>query len=178
MRKIVYHIAISVDGFIADKSGAVDLFLAEGVHATDFFQSLARYDTVIMGKKTYEFGFQFGLQPGQPAYQGLKHLIVSQSLNFESNAEVQLIKKDAIDYLQQLKTTPGKDIWLCGGGNLAGHLATHKLIDEVIFKVNPLIMGEGIQAFEGLKQPLQLNLFHHKPYENGVVLQSYKISQN
>lgn len=178
MRKLVYHIATSLDGFIADKNGAVNDFLMEGPHAIDFMHSLTRYDTVVMGRHTYEFGFQFGLQPGQPAYEGLKHLIVSQSLAFASTPEVQLVKTDIVAHLQQLKTQPGKDIWLCGGGKLAGHLMNHQLIDELVLKVNPVVLGTGIALFEGLRQPFDLprSGYSQKTYENGVQLQQWLLN--
>ena len=82
MKKIVYYIASSTDGYIAHKDGSISDFLMEGEHADEFIQHFSNYDTVIMGRGTYEFGFQFGLEPGQPAYKGLKHIIVSKSLNF------------------------------------------------------------------------------------------------
>ena len=90
MRKIIYSIAISIDGFIAHKDGSIDGFLMTGEHADDFVASFSHYDTVLMGRGTYAFGFQYGLKPGKPAYQGLKHVIFSKSLRFESNKEVEL----------------------------------------------------------------------------------------
>ncbi|HAS43326.1 MAG TPA: deaminase [Microscillaceae bacterium] len=177
MRKLIYHIAVSLDGFIADKNGNVGDFLMEGPHVDDFAQALTTYDTVVMGRSTYEFGFQFGIQPGQPAYAGLQHLIVSRSLNFESNEEVKLIKSDIAPYLQQLKTKPGKDIWLCGGGKLAGHLLNHQLIDELWLKINPMILGAGITLFEGIKKSLVLSTQEcwQKKYKNGVLLQKWQL---
>jgi len=177
MRKLIYHIAVSLDGFIADKDGNVGDFLMEGPHVKDFTQSLAQYDTVVMGRYTYEFGFQFGIQPGQPAYAGLKHIVASQSLNFESNDEVQLIKTDIGPYLQQLKTKPGKNIWLCGGGKLAGHLLNHQLIDELWLKINPIILGAGIALFEGTHKALVLPAQQclQQNYSNGVLLQKWRL---
>ncbi|OJJ23621.1 deaminase [marine bacterium AO1-C] len=177
MRKLIYHIAISLDGFIADKNGNVGDFLMEGSHVEDFTQSLAQYDTVVMGRSTYAFGFQFGIKPGQPAYAGLKHVIASQSLDFESSDEVQLIKTDIAAHLQNLKTQSGKAIWLCGGGKLAGHLLNHRLIDEVWLKINPIILGAGISLFEGLQKPwaLPTQECQQKSYENGVLLQKWQL---
>lgn len=177
MRKFIYHIATSLDGFIADQHGKVDHFLMEGPHVADFTQALAQYDTVVMGRRTYEFGFQYGLQPGQPAYQGLKHIVASQSLDFESNDEVQLIKTDIATHLKQLKTQPGKAIWLCGGGKLAGYLFHHGLLDALWLKINPIILGNGIPLFEGLSSPLTLptQKCEQKHYSNGVLLQKWRL---
>lgn len=175
MRKIIYHIASSIDGFIARKNGSVEDFLLEGDHALEFQKHLKKYDIVIMGGKTYEFGFQFGIKPGQPAYEGLEHIIVSKSLHFEDSDQVKLVSQNAINYIRDIKNNSGKDIWLCGGGNLAGQLANEGLIDELLVKVNPVIIGNGIRLFHHLKTAFNLKTIHSKKYENNVMLNHYKI---
>ena len=176
MRKIVYYVASSIDGFIAGADGSINGFLMEGEHADDFVSSFSDYDTVIMGRGTYEFGFQYGLKPGEPAYSGLKHIVLSKSLDFVSNENVELVKTNAMAYIRQLKQDPGKDIWLCGGGNIAGQLANEGLIDEVLIKVNPIVIGKGIRLFEGRGKLINLMFTGTKCYGNGVVLLRYNIS--
>ena len=48
-RKLIYHVAISIDGFIAEKNDSIDLFPTEGDHIPDYVDSLAKYDTAVMG---------------------------------------------------------------------------------------------------------------------------------
>lgn len=175
MRKIIYYIATSIDGYIAGKDGSISGFLTEGEHADDFVASMQSFDCVIMGTNTYEFGFQYGLKPGEPAYQGLKHLVVSGSLTFESNDQVKLLQTDSERYIRELKSKPGKDIWLCGGGKLAGYLLNNGLIDEIHLKVNPFVIGEGIRLFENSSKSVHAELFDTKSYSNGVILQKYKL---
>ncbi|MCG8480782.1 MAG: dihydrofolate reductase family protein [Spirochaetales bacterium] len=174
MKKLIYHIATSVDGFIADTGGSVNGFLMEGEHADDFKQSLSAYDTVVMGRKTYEFAFLFGLKPGEPAYPGLKHYIISSWLRFESNDQVVSVPTDGVGCVRALKEEPGKHIWLCGGGHLAGSLLRAGLIDELILKVNPILLGDGIKLFEGGPAQSRWNLQETNTYRNGVVLQRYE----
>ncbi len=174
MRKLIYHIATSVDGFIADTDGSVDGFLMEGDHADDFTRSLSSYDTVVMGRKTYEFAFLFGLQPGEPAYPGLKHYIISSWLRFENTDQVVSVPTDGVECVRALKGESGKDIWLCGGGHVAGSLLRAGLIDELILKVNPILLGDGIKLFEGGPARSRWNLREAKVYGNGVVLQHYE----
>ena len=175
MKKIVYYVATSIDGFIARPDGSVDDFLMEGEHADEFVASFSQFDTVIMGRGTYEFGFQFGLKAGQAAYPGLKHVILSKSLDFESNNEVELVSEHQEAYLRGLLSGPGKDLWLCGGGKVAAFLASLGLIDELRLKVNPVVLGDGIPLFEGLSAPISARLEDVKAYKNGVVLQSYRL---
>ena len=68
MRKIVYYVATSLDGFIANLDQGIEGFVG-GSGVEKYLSDLQGFDTVIMGRKTYEFGYRFGLQPGQPAYQ-------------------------------------------------------------------------------------------------------------
>ncbi|MEM7801392.1 MAG: dihydrofolate reductase family protein [Chloroflexota bacterium] len=176
MRKLIYHIACSIDGYIAHEDGSVDGLLMAGEHADDFVASLQRYDTVIMGTNTYAFGFQFGLQPGAPAYEGLRHLIVTRSLEFEESEAVQRITTDVVHTIQDEKERPGKEIWLCGGGHLAGHLMQHNLIDEICLKVNPVLFGKGIGLLGGQARLQPCQLKEKKAYKNGVMLQEYSIT--
>jgi dihydrofolate reductase len=175
MRKIVYHIATSVDGYIAGKNGSVDNFLMEGEHVSDFVESLKNYDTVIMGRTTYEFAFQYGLKAGEPAYEGLKHIIVSTRMSFESNACVYLLSENISEYFRNLKEEAGKDIWLCGGGKLASFLLSENLIDELVLKVNPFIMGKGIKLFESYQGNQKLKCISSKGYDNSVRLDRYEL---
>src|SRR5262245_15165080 len=57
MRRIVYDVAASLDGFVSHSDGSVEGFLADGEHVTDYLQRLAGYDTVLMGRSTYEWGY-------------------------------------------------------------------------------------------------------------------------
>jgi len=62
MRKLKYYMASTVDGFICHEDGSVNGFLEQGPHVTDYLESLKTwFDVALMGRKTYEFGFQFGV---------------------------------------------------------------------------------------------------------------------
>ena len=64
MRKIIYYVATSLDGFISGTSGDIDGFVLGGEGVDQYLEDLQAFDTVIMGKNTYEFGYQYGLKPG------------------------------------------------------------------------------------------------------------------
>src|SRR5262245_45107887 len=98
MKKLVYYVGASLDNFIGHEDGSADGFapFAEGQHVTDFFSSITRFDTILMGRKTYEYGFQFGMKAGDPAYpfHPMKNYVFSRSMQFESNEQVVLVQKD------------------------------------------------------------------------------------
>ena len=74
-----------------------------------------------------------------------------------------------------LKGETGKDIYLCGGADLAGTLFAAGLVDEIIVKLNPVVFGSGISLFSGAIKPTDLELTGSKIYGNGVVMLSYRV---
>jgi dihydrofolate reductase len=128
-----------------------------------------------MGAQTYEFGYQFGMKPGDAGYKGIKHYVFSRSMNFPSNAEVEFVKTDAVEYVRHLKKQPDKKLWLCGGGSFAGTMLDNGLIDELILKVNPSLLGDGVRLFGNSKRQVKLELLDLKRYTSGVFLSTYKI---
>ncbi|MFC7372569.1 dihydrofolate reductase family protein [Fictibacillus iocasae] len=177
MAKLIYHVATTLDNFIADvnRDAGSSIFMDEGDHVTDFIHDTQQYDAVLMGGKTYEYGFQFGLKPGEPSPFPLKQYIFSSTMQFDSNDQVELIKNDATDFIRNLKNKEDGKLWLCGGGELAGSLIEHQLIDQLILKVNPIIIGDGIPLFGSSKPRLNLELVSLKYYSNGVVKPTYNI---
>lgn len=179
MGELIYHVAVSLDHFIADQAlidGDIErsLFLFDGDHVPDFLEDIKDYDAVLMGRKTYEFGFLLGAKPGEPGYKGIKHYIFSKSLQFDSNEEVELIKEDAVPFIQKLKQQEKGRIWLCGGGELAGALLKHQLLDQLVLKVNPIIVGKGTPLFGNEESRANLKLLNVKQYSNGVIKSAYK----
>lgn len=178
MKKIVYHVATTVDNFIAHPDGNTDGFLDRGEHIPDFLESLERYDIVLMGGKTYEYGFQFGLKPGEQSYSDfadLKHYIFSKSMDFPTSEKVQLIREKELETIEQIKQASQKKIWLCGGGKFAGFLLGNELIDELLLKVNPVVFGDGIKLFGNSNKLVDLTLLDAKIYHSGVILSHYQI---
>lgn len=147
----------------------------EGPHVTDFVNSLANFDTVLMGKNTYKWGYTYGLQPGQPAYPGLMHYIFSNSMERFEHERLQVIKDDAVPFIRQLKDQPGRSIWLCGGALLAGSLLDAGLLDGLIVKLYPVGFGDGMPLFGGSKREFDLSLISTNTYVNGTVLLNYTI---
>jgi dihydrofolate reductase len=92
---------------------------------------------------------------------------VSASLEEQPDPAVKLIRKDALAAVRELKARAGRAIWLCGGGKLASALFSE--IDEVIVKINPLLLGAGVPLFAGELAPTALRLLERKVYPNGYV---------
>ncbi len=175
MRKIIYYVASSIDGYIAGPNDDISGFVQKGNGVEKYLNDLKDYDTVIMGRKTYEFGYQYGLKPGQPAYPHMDHYIFSKKLNFENpHPKVKVFELD-IKLIDTLKKGSGTDIYLCGGGEFANWLLEHEMIDEVKLKLNPFIQGSGKKLFSKTKKMVQLELMKVEPFDLGLQMMTYKV---
>ena len=176
-RKLVYYVAMTVDHYIAREDGSVGGFLAEGHHIRDYLDSLRDYDTVLMGKDTYEFGYQYGVKPGDPSptYAHMMQYVFSQSMEEYQHPQLQVIREDSGAFVRRLKEQAGGSIYLCGGGQLAGSLLEAELVDELILKVNPVVFGRGIPVFGNTGKEFALSLLDTKVYNNGTLFLHYAI---
>ncbi|MCP3059721.1 dihydrofolate reductase family protein [Myxococcus sp. K38C18041901] len=174
-RKLTYHVATTVDGYIARQDDSFDFFVFEGDHTTEYMAALNNsYDTVLMGRKTYEVGLKF--QVTDP-YPNLETFVVSRSLKEAPNPRVKLISDDVVGAVRALKAKEGKGIYLSGGGELAAQLFAAGLVDEVLIKLNPRLLGAGIPLVSRLDKHLNLELRSTKVYRNGVVLLQYDVQR-
>lgn len=175
MRKIIYYVATSLDGYIAGKNGDVSMFAHEGEGVEQYTYDLESFDTVIMGRNTYEFGYQYGLKPGQPAYPNMEHYIFSNKLSFESSCEKVNVLPIKLDVLYDLKDQVGSDIYLCGGGTFAGWLLENQMIDELKLKVNPVLLGQGTRLFGSTCVSNRMKVLHRQSYDDGFQIIRYQV---
>ncbi|MEO3783962.1 dihydrofolate reductase family protein [Actinocorallia sp. B10E7] len=193
MRKLVYFIASTLDGFIAGPDGS-DPTGPGGFWSPseDYIQHLieeypetlpgparaalgitaegVRFGTVIEGRKSYEVGLAAGVTD---AYPHLEHLVFSRTLTQSPDPGVELVDGDPAAKVRELKHRDGKDIWLVGGGGLAG--ALHDEIDRVIVKLSPLTIGSGIPLFgrTAAFAPHAWELTDHTVLKGGAVFLTY-----
>ncbi|MDR6516754.1 dihydrofolate reductase family protein [Chryseobacterium camelliae] len=175
MRKIIYYVASSLDGFISGPNDDISGFVGTGNGVDQYLADLAHFDTVIMGRNTYEFGYKYGMEPGQPAYAHMKHYIFSDTLEFENPHPQVQVKKLDLSEIDRLQREAGTDIYLCGGGQLAGWLLDHQKISTVKVKLNPLILGEGVTLFGDSTSSYKLELVDSSIYEGGLQLITFNI---
>ena len=172
MRQLKYYVACTVDGFIAHEDESIEGFLQAGEHVTDYLESFKLFDIVLMGRKTYEFGLKFGVTNPYPM---MKQYVFSRTMTASPDENVELISDRVVELITALKQENGKDIYLCGGANLATMLFAENLIDGIILKLNPVLFGSGIPLFSGVIQQTDLELTDSKIYSNGVALLHYRV---
>ncbi|MCS5721743.1 dihydrofolate reductase family protein [Herbiconiux sp. CPCC 203407] len=185
MRELIYYVAVSIDGYIADPTGGFDAFLVEGDHSSVVFGEYAdalpahahaalgiepprkRFDTVIMGWKTLRPALDMGITS---PYPHLRQIVASRHSRDVDPAII--LTDDPRATVRSLKQEDGLDVWLCGGGELAGTLLPE--IDRLVIKRNPVVFGSGISMFGGA--PYELSAFaltETRSFESGVVIEEY-----
>ena len=173
MRKVTFHVATSLDNYIARKDGAIDWILGgEEVFSamTELWQNV---DTVVMGRKTYEPVLKSGT--AFPTYPGVKNYVFSRTLKESSDANVEITREDAAEFVRKLKTEEGKDIFVLGGGLFAKSLFEAGLIDEVGLNIHPILLGSGTPLFNEMNYQIDLKLLECKTFKNGCVSVTYRV---
>ena len=170
MRKLVLSVAVSLDGFIEGPNGEYDWCIIDPDYNWNEF--LARFDTIFVGRKTYEMSLKLESRPaGFPKY---KEYIFSTTLE-EVKEGATLIKKDIKTVVEKIKKEKGKDIWLFGGAGLTTSLMNVGLIDELSLAVHPIIPGGGKPLFNKIKDRIKLHLVDAISYSTGLVSLTYNV---
>jgi len=173
MPKIVYYVASSLDGYIAGQNDDISQFILQGEGVEKYQSDLTNFETVIMGRKTYEFGYQFGLKPGQPAYPNMKHYIFSNLLKIDNLSETVEIKALSVENINEIRQNSKTDIYLCGGGELAGWLLENNLIDQLKLKLNPIVIGSGTKLFGASTANESWELIDRELFSDGLQILTY-----
>lgn len=185
MRKLIYLVGVSVDGYIAAPDGSADGFpmdpdVLQRVFAeypetcpSHLREALAvtadarHFDTVVMGYRTHAPALDAGLTS---AYPHLDQYVVTHRQDLPRDPKVTIVHDDPVAMVQDLKRQDGKDIWLCGGADLAGQLIDE--VDELHLKVYPVLFGSGIPLVAGT-MTLPVRLQSSQSLGSGVLLSIY-----
>ena len=169
-RRIRYQVAASLDGYIGAPDGKTDWIPNDP--DIDFGALFAQFDTLLLGRKTFEATNSGGGGGGF----GMKSVVVSKTLNAAAHPGVTIISDDLAGQVKQLKAAPGKDIWLFGGGELFKSLASLGLVDRVEIAVVPVLLGGGTPMVPTPLPRTRLELDGHRLYpKSGIMLLEYAV---
>jgi dihydrofolate reductase len=171
MRRVRYQVASSLDGYIAGPNGEFDWIVADP--DIDFAALYAQFDTVVMGRKTFEVGLSQGVDGSMP---GIDVIVFSKTLKAADYSAVRIVADDPVKHVRALKEKPGKDIWLFGGGQLFRTLLDAGLVDTVEPAVVPVLLGSGIPMLPGANAHAKLSLNGHRLYpKSGIIVLEYHV---
>ena len=169
-RRVRYVVATSLDGFIAGPNEEADWIVMDP--DIDFEELSSQFDTMLMGRRTFEWIKASG---GGGSTPGMEVFVFSRTLRPEQHPEVRIVE-NAEEVLADIRSKPGKDVWLFGGGSLFGSLAELGFVDTVEVAVMPVLLGEGVPLLRPKSRRVGLQLTRHKLYTNtGIVLLEYAV---
>lgn len=175
MHPIIYDVAVSIDGYISGPDGDISGFAHEGPVVDAYAARLQGYACALMGRATYEFGYRFGLEPGQNPYPHLRSYVLSEGISLPSSSEVTQVTTSAASFVKDLRATASGPIYLCGGGALAGSLLQAGLIDVLRLKRAPILLAGGTRLFGSAPTARRLEHRETQTYEGGYVFQEYHV---
>lgn len=165
MRNVILFIAMSLDGYIADKNGHVDWIegQSQAEETLDTYSVFIKtVDTVLMGWNTYH-QIVTELSPTEWVYRDLTSYVVTHRA-LPSTDKILFTQKSPCDIVRDLKQEPGKNIWICGGANIIHQLMEADLIDEYYISVIPTLLGDGIRLFGTTSREMKLKLIRTQSY--------------
>jgi dihydrofolate reductase len=182
MRKIIFQLMVTVDGYYEGPNKEIDWHVVDeefNEYANNF---LAQVDVLVFGRITYELMAAFWptdqAKRDDPITTGnmnrLKKVVFSSTLPKVDWQNTRLVKTDPAVEVARMKQEPGKDIAIFGSSDLALTLIEHHLIDEIRLFFNPIVIGKGKPIFRGIKTPLHLKLVETRAFKSGNVLMTYR----
>lgn len=189
MRELVYYIAVTIDGYIAGPDDEVDFYPSSDEYATWMTQRYGdtlpthlrrevgiedapnrNFDTIVMGRRTYDPALQVGITS---PYAHLHQYVVSRSMTESPDPAVQIVADDPLAAVRALKAEDSSlDIYLAGGGRLAGELLPE--IDRLIVKQYPVVAGAGLPMFASGFSPTAFDLTDVQRFSGGNAVMYYR----
>ena len=166
MRKLILYIASSLDGFIADQENKLD-WLTVYTGEYGYKEFMKDIDTVLMGRKTYEWVVAAGVSNPHP--EQMNYIFTSTPEHFTSTPNSTFTSQDPVAFVKNLKEQKGKNIFLAGGSGLISNFIEFDLVDEYILFVVPVLLGNGIPLFSRLSHTVQLETVSVKNYDDGMI---------
>ena len=183
MRKLIYSMTVSLDGYIAGPNGEIDWGAPDEELHRFHNEQTRELGAHLLGRRLYEVMVYWETadeEPSAPDYtlefariwKDLPKIVFSTTLEkVEGNAR--LVRDGVAEEVARLKEQPGKDVAV-GGAGLASTLTKAGLIDEYRLFVNPVVLGSGTPYFPPLDERINLELVETRRFGSRVVYVRYQ----
>jgi dihydrofolate reductase len=175
-RKIIVHVAISADWYIARPDGDVgwlDRPMPKGSYGMGaFFKTV---DTILWGRKTYSKGIELGMKDAA-MWPGMKNYVFSHRPPKSPLPGFEFVDEPIKLFIKRLRSERGKHIWMMGGGEIIASFLDEGEIDEFHINVIPVLIGEGLPLIAPRHRLIPLKLLSTKKFSDGVVNLHYSVS--
>jgi dihydrofolate reductase len=185
MRKLIFSIPITIDGFIEGPQRELDWVIADDDLHNFYAAMLKKADLILYGRVTYELMYGYWptatndptISEGEVnfanAINPLSKIVFSKTLK---NAEWNTTVRDSMipSEINKMKAATGGDILLGGGATLAQSFIQHGLVDEILLMVEPAVIGAGKALFRGINGGMKMKYLWNKEFKSGAVALCYQ----
>lgn len=189
MRKLIVQEFVSVDGFAADREKTTSFFDGTRMHIgkevdeymVEFIKTI---DSILLGRKTYEMFLDYwpNIDPKVdivgPSLNATNKYVFSNTLETVEWGDwnsAELVKENYVDFINELKAKPGKNIVVWGSLSLTKSLFEAKLVDELHLMVCPVAIGKGYHFLSEQEELLKLKLLSNNSFPSSVVNSIYQV---
>ena len=190
MRKLIFFMHTSLDGFVAGLKGEMNwIKVDEGIF--DFVATMTdKADTALYGRKTYEMMQSYWPNAAKKPnaskhdkehsawYNKVSKIVLSTTMNEKGLDNTKVISGQLANNINKIKKEGGKNILIFGSPGASHSLLNENLIDEFWLFVNPVLLGEGIPLFKGVPGITKLNLIETKTFSCGVIALHYETKRS
>ena len=176
-RKIIVNIATSADGYVARRDGDLD-WLTERPAPKGFYglpEFERSIDAKILGRKTFDRSLELGAHFSSAS---VHYVFSRQAPPLSTPPGVAFVTESIGAFAARLRTQPGKNVWMMGGGEIIGAFLDERAIDEFIITVVPIFIGEGIPLLSPRHRDVPLRLLGVQQFPDGVVQLHYEVQRS
>ncbi len=198
MRKIISFMHISLDGFVAGLNGEMDWIKVDEEIFDYVGKRISEGDTALYGRVTYQMMENYWPTAGDKPtatkhdiehskwYSKVHKIVLSRTMKEAGLTNTTIISDNLSDRINEIKQSRAQspvdnggknDILLFGSPTATHSLIQLNLIDGYWLFVNPIILGQGIPLFAGIKDKIKLKLLTTRPFTSGVTELNYTVDR-
>jgi dihydrofolate reductase len=182
MRRIIFSMFVTLDGFFEGPEGPGDLafHVADDEHDAYALKLLQSVDAILFGRVTYQGMAEFWPTPAAAAFaitplmNALPKIVFSTTLQRVDWQNSLLVTSGMVDEVKTLKAAPGKDLLIMGSAGLATSVMNAGLMDEFHLLVSPVFTGRGKPLFGGLQAQHPVKRVETRTRKSGVLELTYQ----
>jgi dihydrofolate reductase len=169
-----YYLAASLDGYLAEADGGLDWLLSFGLEGSDYDEFIADVGAIAMGAATYEW--VVANQTAEWSYDVPTWVFTHRRLPHVDGADVRFAHGPVAGVHPQLAEAAGeRNVWVCGGGDLAAQYVRAGLLDQILLTIAPVLLGAGI-PFLPVRLVDGLELVGTRSFPNGMAQLDYRVA--
>ncbi|MBC7390890.1 MAG: dihydrofolate reductase family protein [Opitutaceae bacterium] len=187
MRKLIFFMHTSLDGFVAGPNGEMN-WISVDEEIFDFVGTMTdNADTALYGRVTYEMMQSYwpnaGKEPNASKhdkehsewYNKVSKVILSRTISEKGLLNTRVISDHLADNINKIKSEVGKNIIIFGSPRASQSLLSEGVIDEFWLFINPILLGKGMPLFNGITNTSKLKLIESKTFACGVIALHYEV---